>query len=53
MATYHKHQKTIIIREINANTYETFFDYWFDTQRLKRACDELHTVWIGLPPRNL
>jgi hypothetical protein len=50
MTNYPEHQKTLIIREINANTYETFFDYWFDTQRLKHSCDELHTVWSGPPP---
>ena len=51
MANYPKPQKTIIIREINADTYETYFDYWFDTQRLKRGCDELHTIWSGPPPK--
>jgi hypothetical protein len=50
MAKYPRHQKTIIIREIDANTYETFLDYWFETERLKRAYDEVHTVWIGPPP---
>lgn len=50
MAKYPKHQKTLMIREVNANTYETLFDYWFDTQRLKNACDELHTVWSAPPP---
>lgn len=49
MTNYPKHWKTLIVRVVNANTYETFFDYWFDTQRLKRACDELHTVWSGPP----
>jgi hypothetical protein len=51
MANYPQAQKTLIIREINANTYDTLFDYWFDTQRLKHACDELHTVWSGPPPK--
>lgn len=48
MANY-RYPKTIVIREINADTYETYFDYWFDTQRLKQGCDELHTIW-GSPP---
>lgn len=50
MANYPKPQKTIIIQVINADTYGTYFDYWFGTQRLKRGCDELHTIWSGPPP---
>ena len=51
MTDYPKDQKTLIIREIDASTYETFFDYWFHTQTLKNACDELYTVWSGPPPK--
>lgn len=51
MAKYPKDQKIVIVREINADTYETLFDYWFHTQTLKNACDELHTVWSGPPPK--
>jgi hypothetical protein len=50
MARYPAQQKTIIIREIKADTYATFFDYWSDTERLKRQCDELHTIWKGPAP---
>lgn len=50
MARYPKRQKTILIREINAGTYETFLDYWLDTERLKGSVDELHTIWNGPPP---
>jgi hypothetical protein len=42
--------KTIIIREIKASTYSTYFDYWFDTMQLRRQCDELHTIWNGPAP---
>jgi hypothetical protein len=50
MARYPAQQKTIIIREIKADTYATFFDYWFDTERLTRQCDKLHTIWSGPAP---
>lgn len=52
MARYPAQQKTTIIREIKADTYKSFFDYWFETERLKRQCDELRTIWIGPPPRS-
>jgi hypothetical protein len=50
MARYPVPGETCIIREINSNTYATYFDYWFDTERLKRQCDELHTIWNGPAP---
>jgi hypothetical protein len=50
MARYPAQQKTIIIREIKVDTYATYFDYWVDTERLKRQCDELHTIWNGPAP---
>ena len=49
MVKHPEDQKTVIVREINAGAHETLFDYWFHTQTLKNACDELHTVWSGPP----
>jgi len=54
MARYPIRQERItIIREIEASTYATPLDYWLDTDRLRRQCDELHTIWRGpaLAPR--
>jgi hypothetical protein len=50
MARYPVQQNTIIIREINADTYATFLDYWLETELLKYQCDELHTIWNGPAP---
>ena len=50
MARYPTRQKTIIIREVKADTYPTPLDYWLDTERLESLCDELHTIWVGPVP---
>jgi hypothetical protein len=44
-----KQEKTIIIREINADTFASPLDYWLQTDMLRHRCDELHTIWV-LPP---
>jgi hypothetical protein len=44
-----KQEKTIIIREINADTFASPLDYWLQTDMLKRQCDELHTIWSTAP----
>jgi hypothetical protein len=44
-----KQEKTIIIREINADTFASPLDYWLQTDMLKRRCDELHTIWSTAP----
>jgi hypothetical protein len=45
-------EKTIIIREIDAGTFTSPLDYMLETDRLKRQCDELHTIWVGPAPAN-
>jgi hypothetical protein len=40
-----KQEKTIIIREINADTFKSPLYYWLETDMLSRRCDELHTIW--------
>ena len=51
MARYSNNQeKTIIIREINADTFSSPIGYWLETDALRRQCDELHTIWIGPAP---
>ncbi len=52
MARYPVAKKTILIREIRADTHPTILDYWLDTERLNRQYDEVHTVWTGPPPKN-
>jgi hypothetical protein len=44
-----KQEKTIIIREISAETFTSPLDYWLETDILSRRCDELHTIWGPLP----
>jgi hypothetical protein len=44
-----KQEKTIIIREINVETFASPLDYWLQTDMLKRRCDELHTIWSTVP----
>jgi hypothetical protein len=44
-----KQEKTIIIREINVETFVSPLDYWLQTDMLKRRCDELHTIWSTVP----
>jgi len=45
-----KQEKTIIIREINADTFTSPLHYWLQTDMLRRQCDELHTIWKGPAP---
>jgi hypothetical protein len=45
-----KKEKTIIIREINADTFTSPLDYWLETNMLRRRCDELHTIWTAPAP---
>jgi hypothetical protein len=50
MANFPVHQnKTIIIREINPDTFTSPLDYWLKTDQLRRKCDELHTIWTRPP----
>ena len=44
-----KQEKTIIIREISADTFASPLDYWLQTDMLRRRCDELHTIWGPAP----
>lgn len=37
--------KSILIREVYEDTYETPYDYIIDTMIWKNCVDELHTIW--------
>jgi hypothetical protein len=37
--------KSIFIREVYEDTYETPIDYVVDTMILEKRYDELHTIW--------
>ena len=45
MKYYPRKNKSIYIREINENTYETMQDYIVDTMILNNAYDEVYTIW--------
>jgi hypothetical protein len=38
--------KSILIREVYEDTYETPIDYIVDTMMWENRVDELHTIWI-------
>jgi hypothetical protein len=44
MARYPQ-SKSIVIREIYEDTYETILDYMLRTENLKAAFDEVRTIW--------
>jgi len=37
--------KSIFIREVYEDTYETLIDYIVDTMMWENRVDELHTIW--------
>jgi len=37
--------KSILIREVYEDTYETSYDYIIDTMIWENRVDELHTIW--------
>jgi hypothetical protein len=37
--------KSILIREVYEDTYETLIDYIVDTMMWENRVDELHTIW--------
>ena len=44
--------KSIFIREVYEDTYETPYDYIVDTMIWENRVDELHTIWCkGKEPR--
>ena len=40
-----------VIRTVYEDTYETYFDYWIDTQKYQRV-GKVNTIWMkGKDPR--
>ena len=43
---YHQSvNKSILIREVYEDTYETSYDYIIDTMIWENRVDKLHTIW--------
>lgn len=52
MKYYPPNNKSIYIREVYEDTYESINDYILDTMIWKNRVDELHTIWIkGKDPK--